>query len=296
VANPNVYSGGSWTKNTGVTVAADSGDVADPAGSNVEDKLSYDGSGVANDYRINQGLLAPSANGTKYTMSFWARLLSGSRAMFGSQNITEVAAAITSTWTRFANTGTGDGATNLQHRLDDGVALNSAFSCYLFGSQSEVGAYPSSFIVGARAADVLTVAAPAQIARGGFFDISLVVAPHYTQAEQAADHNLVYFGSNDRAFIRQSDHKVVLRIGGADVVSSALTWSRNQALTVRVRHLASGRTLTVSGATSGSGSTTGVAVSAITLPATAYLLGGATGAEESADLQALTVATTVRDR
>lgn len=171
-------------------------------------------------------------------------------------------------------------------------ALAAAGSLTLYGYQIETGKYPGSVIPTAgaavtRAADVLSVASPSVIAPGGFFDLTIVVAPNYATAEQAADHDLLFFDTNNRVFIQQSTAKVVLRIGGADVLSSALTWSREQGLTIRAAHKASGRTLTVSGATTGNGTATGGAASAISLPGTAYLLGNASGAEECSDLRSV---------
>lgn len=166
----------------------------------------------------------------------------------------------------------------------------------LYGVQVEGSvSYPSSLIVSAgsataRAADVLAVGAPARLAPGGFFDLDMTVAPNYTQAEQAADHNLVYFDANNRVYVKQSNSTVVLRIGGVDLASSALTWSREAAIRIQAQHRAGGRRLIVTGATTGNGdSAIQSASAAITLPATGYLMGSNTGAEECADLRDLLV-------
>ncbi len=196
---------------------------------------------------------------------------------------------LASTWKRFdrtcALTGAGNG-----HWIQRVSGNHKGLYCYL---QTEGGKYPTSAFPAAaanasRAADVLSVASPSNIAPGGFFDIDLTVAPNYTNAEQAVDHNLIYFDANNRVYVQQSSSKIVLRIGGADVLSSALTWSRETAIRVRAKHTARGRQLVITGATTGNGDTgTQSPSSAISLPATAYLLGISTGAEESSDLRDL---------
>lgn len=177
------------------------------------------------------------------------------------------------------------------NKLGGGAGISSQ---RLYGVQVEGSvSYPSSLIISAgaataRAADVLSVTAPSQLAPGGFFDIDMTVALNYTQAEQAADHNLVYFDANNRVYVKQSNHTIVLRIGGVDLASSALTWAREAGIRIRARHAASGRRLIVSGATTGNGdSGTQSASAAITLPGTAYLMGSDTGAEECADLRSI---------
>jgi hypothetical protein len=159
--------------------------------------------------------------------------------------------------------------------------------------QLEDGLYPTSAIAtagaaAARAADVLSLSSPSTIAPGGFFDLDLTFAPHFATAEQGVDLNLFYLDASNRVFLRQSDAKIVLRLAGANnAVSSALTWSRNQALRIRARHTPREQVLEVFQATSGNGAASASVAAAISLPATAYLLGSSTGAEESSDLRAV---------
>lgn len=162
----------------------------------------------------------------------------------------------------------------------------AAGSAFLWGGQLEPNLYPTSLMPGtapvARAADVASASASV-VCPGGFFHARMVVAPIYATAEQEADHNLFFLDTNNRLFLRKSDAKVVLRVGGADIASAALSWARNQAISIEVVHSPRvGRRLVVNGTT-----TTGAAASAVSLPATAYILGASTGSEEAAALHAI---------
>jgi hypothetical protein len=282
VAAPADFSSGSWTKTTGVVGTAATTDLLDPAGANGATRLAYDGSGTAGNTRVVQSTGVTPGNGVAYCMSWWARMLTGTRTIDGYLNLpsTIVHTTFTSTWQRFDGFDLGNGTFGLQFNLTD-ATLNSAFNGYCYACQEELGKYPSSAITGARAADVPSVATPSAIAPSGYFDVTYAIAPNYATGEQGSDHNLLYFNSTNRLFLRQSDAKLVLRIGGADITTGALSWMRNQTLWIRAAHGPGGRVLFVSG----SAPVTGSAVSAISLPATVYLLGSNTGPEESSDLQ-----------
>jgi hypothetical protein len=289
VAAPSDFSSGSWTKTTGVVGTAATTDLLDPAGANGATRLAYDGSGTAGNTRIVQSTGVTPGNSVAYCMSWWGRMLTGTRTIDGYLNLpsTIVHTTFTSTWQRFDGTDNGNGTFALQFNLTD-ATLNSAFNGYCYACQEELGKYPSSAFTGARAADVLSLSSPSTIAPGGYFDVSKVFAPHYATAEQSVDHNLVYFNDNNRLFLRQSDSKLVLRLAGANnTVSSALTWSRETALRIRARHTPREQVLEVLGATTGNGVASAAAAAAISLPATAYLLGSSTGAEESSSLYAV---------
>jgi len=164
-------------------------------------------------------------------------------------------------------------------------------SARFWGMQLEERDYPTSFIGSdnatfSRLADTVRAAAEA-IAPGGFFSLELRYRPHYAEDEAATDHNLLWFDADNRAYYRASDDKFVLEIEGAIVASSAVTFNRHQELTLTLAHTFTGRTLTVAGATTGDGTTTGAALDAIVLPCVAFVLGTVAGAEHGADLTAL---------
>lgn len=170
-------------------------------------------------------------------------------------------------------------------------------TAYTWGAQLELGVkYPSSYFPVAnaaenqlRAADVLSCPSPSTIMPGGYFDLRFVVSPHYASTETLVDHDLLFVDSNNRLFFRQSDRKLVLKVGGNSIASAALTFNRNYALVVRAKSTATAFSLSVAGAISGNGTTTGSVQSAISLPSTVYVLGNASGSQESADLNGLFV-------
>ncbi len=226
-------------------------------------------------------------------VSAWAKYVSGT-AIFafrapnvaGSSNQDSSNQVPTGTWTRidWAPTVATGGSSNYLIRNDNSHAL----TMNLYGMQVTAGAYPKPIIptsagTASNAADVLSSAASA-VAPGGYFDTLMTLAPNYAQNEFAADHDLFFLDSNNRTFLRQSDKKIVQRIGGVDLVSAALTFARDTALTVRTSHRLAGRTLTVNGT-----ATTTTAAAAISLPGTAYWLGNASGPQECADLRSLAV-------
>lgn len=148
-------------------------------------------------------------------------------------------------------------------------------------------AFPTSGATATRAADVLSIVAPTIVGPGGFFDVTILVAPNFATAEQGTDLDLFFLDTNNRLFLQQSTAKVVLRVAGVDVLSSALTWARETPIKVRAMHTPRGRTLEVSGALTGNDTTSASAAGAVTLPGTAYLLGNASGAQECASLMGL---------
>ncbi len=285
-ANQSPHDASAWPTQAG-TVAISA--ATDPAGASTNVVFNDTDAAVAS----FRGEAITATAGT-ICVSAWTKNTTAQAGTINS-NLTDIAnaGAIPLTggdtdWVRREVAGTTAGGSHfavVQPRIID--VQTGPVSVYSF--QMEAGLYPGSAIGPgvSRAADVLSLSSPALVAPGGFFDATIVVAPNYTQAEQGSDHDLLFFDTNNRVFVKASDHKIYLRIGGVDVVSSALTWSRNQAITVHASHLAAGRALVVSGATSGNGTTTGTAVAAITLPATAYVLGNASGAQECSDLRAL---------
>jgi len=165
---------------------------------------------------------------------------------------------------------------------------------FLWGSQKEVGAYPTSLILttGAdktRAVETLKVNdASACLIDGGYFEVVLKVAPLYANNEPTGDHDLVWFDADNRLFYRASDNKFVLRLDGVNLESGACTFSRDQKLTITASHLQWKSELTVAGATAGNGTTTATAQAALVLTSEyVYILGNASGTQEGAALYLL---------
>jgi hypothetical protein len=127
-----------------------------------------------------------------------------------------------------------------------------------------------------------------QFAPNGWFDITLVVAPHYASGEALSDHDLLYFDENNRLFVG-TDGSVVLRTGGSDVATGPLTWTREAALTVVARSTETVRQLSVAGASPPFETSGGPSMPITPLPERVFILGGPTGAQEGADLRAIDV-------
>lgn len=297
-SNDETVGGGVWTSLLlGPTIAqvAASG----PGGETIS-RVTYSAS--LRDDRANLFPKSSADGGTdpagQYCQSVWHKKNSGSsNKILATAYYADAGSQFTpgASWGRFDRT-----LTDATHAADvwilDLVIPSGDVTDYVYAQAEDGAKYPSSALATTtaaitRAADLLTVAAPSNLAPSGYFDLDLTIAPNYANGEMATDHDLVFFDSNDRLFIQQSTLKIVMRIGGVDVVSSALTWSRETAIRVQAKHLSTGRTLIVSGATTGNGTTTDTAVSAVSLPAAAYLMGNASGPQECADLRSIVVGT-----
>jgi hypothetical protein len=166
-------------------------------------------------------------------------------------------------------------------------------SFYAVFPQAETAAYPSSYVGGgnARAADVLSTTTP--VAPSGLLLMTMVLAPNFADSEQGVDAPLLWFGSANQVLLQQASSKVAVMVADTIVLTSAaLTWSRNQAITVTVSLDSTGAlALTVSGATTGNGVTNASGVSPFTVGGTTYLLGTDDGAAESIDLQTVSFTT-----
>jgi hypothetical protein len=172
-------------------------------------------------------------------------------------------------------------------------AVGVQTSFIAFGAQFEAPArYPSSYIVSGttavtRLAESLSINAH-QVFPQGWFDVTLVIAPHYATGEALSEHDLLFFDSDNRVLMRP-DGVIVLRIAGNELASTPLTWSREIPLTIVVRNKQDLQFLSVTGAAPPF-ETSGAAGQAVSpLPERAFILGGPQGAQEGADLRAIEV-------
>lgn len=279
-----------WTVTANATVAANS--VAAPDGNVTADTLDYAGGGTPSLYRLFE-TGHTYANTTKFVISTWIMLASDSPVIRLDNGYSTPTVTPTAAWVRYDNSGTSDGVNTSQLLYRSPLASTTAFHIYVFGAQSETGLYPGSYVPTtsasvARAQDLLTITSPSAVAPGGFFNIDMTVAPNYSQAEFAADHNMLYFDANNRIFLRQTDQKMVLRIGGSNVaISGALTFAREDALRIRAQHTSVGKRLRVD-KNGSSVYDSGLLSpgSAITLPGALGLLSDGATTPESADLRA----------
>jgi hypothetical protein len=193
--------------------------------------------------------------------------------------------------------------------VEDGIALETRAvpvgaaeiteptSIVAFGAQVEPEvAYPSSYIPtkGApitREAERLFTDAGDMLLPGGYLNVTMRVAPHFATMEQGApEYNLLYIDPEHRLFMRREGKlsRVVLRIDDVEVKSRPVAFSREQELTIRAKSQAgAGVELTVSGATSGDGTTMGGEAGPLPTDKIIYILSKDSGAEECADLRSI---------
>jgi hypothetical protein len=130
-----------WTKNTGVSVSADTLDVTDPLGGNTAGKLVYDGSGILNDYRLAQTSVLRTRQG--FAASLYIRTLSGGRAMRIGNNVTATDIVVTDRWQRFSSIApdAAPAAVFMQCMLYNQTGNNTGWTLYLWGGQLNVANY-----------------------------------------------------------------------------------------------------------------------------------------------------------
>lgn len=275
-----------WAKEAGTTVTANQ--VVGPEGLLSADLIDFTATAVGSGIYQNNVALASVPFATR---SVWLRSVAGSvtvdlnNASDTQANATYV---LSTTWQRCEHVGPAlAGGAGLWIRKNAG---NQIYASY---AQAEIGAYPSGAMLSvgsanAHGADILSVPVPANVAPGGFFDQRFVFAPHYASTESEAEHDIFFLGAGNRGYFSNADRKVYFHFGGlADLSSGALTFAREVVLDVRLTYRASHRRLSVRNAATGAtlyDSGPQAAGSAISLPATAYLMGNASGSQECASL------------
>jgi hypothetical protein len=165
-------------------------------------------------------------------------------------------------------------------------------SCRYWGMQLEARSYPTSFIGADNAtftrAASYTKALASAVAPSGWFDLTVTYAPLYAYDEVTGEHDVIHIDADNRVYYDGSDDSYHFVLHGTEVAAAgAVTFSRDQALTVRARHLPTGVTLTVSGATTGDGSDTSADEPRVAPAKFVHILGGASGAQEGAALQSI---------
>ena len=243
------------------------------------------------------GYAAGLGSGAPYIASFWEIDTGGTRTIgfldqFTGTPTTVISTAIT--WGRYQLSWGSAAPADLAWGTWAG-APNPNGQGTVWGAQIETGRYPSSVIptagtAASRAADVLSTTSA--IAPSGRLNMTAVVAPNFASGEQGVDSPILWWNSTNQIFLQQSTGKIVIELGGvAALVSAALTWSREQAITVAAHLAPSGAlSLTVSGATTGNGTTNATGVGTFSTGATSYLLGTSSGAQECADLRSVSFA------
>lgn len=314
--------GATWSPLGGGSVSADGATA--PDGTSTMDG-AVDVNGVSNYYGFLQDPTTYPVNASTVCTSVWARS--------GSKSIIHLFMRASGNYSSYFDLGAGQIGTvgssvlarsisgtgglyrcsvaypentsfpNRQFRaaaVDNGAQYTGtgAVALWFWGAQQENGIYPSSYIPNttgqtARAADVLTVGTPSNIAPGGYYDVDLTIAPNYAQGETSADHPWLYFGAGSQLYYKQSDQKLYLQVPGAsDIASGSLTFSRETAIRVRATHRADGRRLRVWTDSNGTivyDSGVQVAANALSLGSSVGVLGDTSTSAECADLRSITV-------
>jgi hypothetical protein len=266
-----------------------------PDGSTAYLELSDMSEGQAADLALT---MSPGVQTGWRTTSLWLWLLAPTPTQGGAQMLVSgqtpsvdiVVTALDDDWTFRAEsaevTVAGDPSFVQLWSRNEPVDTGAA---RFWGMQIEGRRYPTSFIAESRAADVLSIADPTVVTRGDhYFDVTIVYAPGYAHDETAGDHDLIFIDANHRLFFRASDQRIVLRLGGIDLVSEPLEFDRDVELTIRAAHLPSWCQLEVAGAADGNGWTG--APPRAPMPALndpIYVLGDDTGTQEAARLRRL---------
>ncbi|MEQ9320071.1 MAG: neuraminidase-like domain-containing protein, partial [Polyangiaceae bacterium] len=201
---------------------------------------------------------------TVYTSSAWLQILGdGPITVSGSTNHI----ATNPVWLAGCQTGTSAESgwiyrhssdpnivehTPVNHRVYPRPSTDDTGSMRVAFVQLEAGSYPTSFI-GADGVNFTRAAATlgtstSVVADGGHFDVTVTYRPQYANDEVAGDHNIVYVDDDNRLYFKESTDAFVLRLDGQDVITTgSWTFARDDELTVRVQHLATGSALTVEG-------------------------------------------------
>lgn len=221
-----------WSKNTGVSVTADV--IAGPndaPGATTADRIDYNGSGVAGDFRIYQNPTLPGSNtppvGVQTTVSVWLRTVTGTLTLRVANNagFQRLTFNLTTAWQKCPVPASGDGASISQILIYSDAANNAAFSIYATDAQIEYG--------GAATANALTTSATAQLSapntdanlHGGFAYWNLG-----TTTTDAAEW--LYFGYGFRLWAPKNPYMGIVQVlldgvsqGTIDLYAAAATAS-----------------------------------------------------------------------
>ena len=218
---------------------------------------------AAPDHRIFDAA-AGTAAAVAHAHSFWWKVLSGTNT---NQQITPQLASSTgriqpvtspSDWTYETDVSTYAGTEGIGQLWTDGAIETKTL--IWDAHQFEVGGFPSSYVdvngaTASRVADSLTFASGAYPTRLVSGKWKFHFYPYFKEDEETSDVTLLSFGgSNDELrYNATSDAFEILTSNVQRGISSALTFSRHQKITLTIDWLA--RELVVAGATTGNGTT-----------------------------------------
>jgi hypothetical protein len=169
-------------------------------------------------------------------------------------------------------------------------------SVVAYGAQAEQAAYPSSYIstgdtTVTRATEKLYSNDTEKLLPNGYFKMTMKVAPNFSVSdinnEQSfSEYHLLFLEPNSRLYLKKSDRKLYLEVENVEVSSDALSFDREQELTITVENQEGmPMTLTVAGAKEGNGTFTGDPGKPVDTSKMLYILSKDAGAEECSDLR-----------
>ncbi len=200
-------------------------------------------------------------------------------------------------WERTSFSGPVPGET-LTSNFDARPSLNPDYDgapvdVLTYGFQYEAGRYPSSFVVAeaidtVRLAEKLRVPDPATLVVGGLA-VTLVIAPHYADGEQDADHDILHIDADNRIYVRALDSAVVMRASGQEAATPPLQWTRDSELTFRFENGEERARLEIVGAELGEVFLENAPLVLAPDADAIYLLGDVNGSQEGADLRSVVI-------
>src|SRR5690606_10983049 len=229
-----------------------------------------------------------------HTLSVWMN--GGTSAAYRVRTVESGAAVLadalegspTVDWTRYEETFTGTTASACEIDFQPAATAADTGTASVAFIQVEGRLYATSFIDGTRAVGALE-ALSSRIAPHGYFDVAITYAPQYAHDEVTGELDLLYVDADNLCYYDGADDSFHLVLGGVEVATvGAVTFSALQELTVTIRHLDSGATLSVEGATTGDGTDTAAPSARLSPAKFIHLLGNADGAQEGAELYAIT--------
>ena len=139
------FDNAAWSRTSGTTVVSNA--TTAPDGNLTADRIVYDGSGTAGNYRIYTGALTSVLN-QSYTASIWLKADSAITVRLYGNGVAGplVTCNLTTQWQRFSTSGTGNGISSVQLLIYSNASDNTAISFYAWGAQLEAGAFPTSYI------------------------------------------------------------------------------------------------------------------------------------------------------
>lgn len=247
-----------FTVSSNCTVSIDTG--TDPAGGSACDQVAITGNG-------GRAESVGSSTTTADTVStVFTKTVSGADLW---TFVYPVSTGFTAgaTWSRVSAFLAGATGTATQRvRVQEAAASNDHVALF-FGAQIEWGCEFASSLIEVTGAPATRLADDAAIAdasvpaamRSGSFQVVIRPRRASTQANDTSTGTLFAYGTGtDNRIHIDSSNRIVVRQGGVDVVTTgALTWSADQAITLTFD--AAAGSVTVSGATTGNGTTTDTA-------------------------------------